>query len=247
MAELQFDPAGRPLFPSRGAVIIDTFLSQPGFHALAKGDDDQRRAATKAIVEQLAFEFPDAGFTLKSASPTRPQSKDAIGVARDGRLFAWDWQNGETRERAVQPGQPAEDITGQNPLPTQAANHLGVNTLPSQPPPTPNTPPATDPDTALLVRRCSDRLDLVVELLGQIVTLLGQVRQTQDAQAVVLGNAAQNVSEALTIARGIHETTTHQAGEAERTSTNVHEAAVRVGEIANGLGPLISLISALRK
>ena len=70
--------------------------------------------------------------------------------------------------------------------------------------------------------------------------------RTQQEQGIVLGNTAANVAEALSIARTIHDTTTHQAGEAEKASTNIHETAVRVSEVVNDLGPLLNLLAALK-
>jgi hypothetical protein len=121
-----------PAFPSRGAAIIDALV--PQFPGGAPGaTDDQRRELTKAVIEQLVCEFPADGYTWKSADPGRPPSKDAIGRQVNGHLYAWDWQNGGTRARAVQPGQPAEDITGQNPITVGCVQHLG--STPTLPPP----------------------------------------------------------------------------------------------------------------
>jgi hypothetical protein len=119
-----------PPFPERGAQIIDALVPRyPG--GAPGGTDDQRRELTRAILEQLVYEFPADGWTWKSADPGRPPSKDALSVLRSGRLCAWDWQNGGTRQRAVQPGQVAEDITGQNPIPVAGVNHLSDAPAPS--------------------------------------------------------------------------------------------------------------------
>ncbi|WP_196301703.1 hypothetical protein, partial [Streptococcus pneumoniae] len=90
------------------------------------------------------FEDPAAGFVTKSASPTRPQSKDAIGILSGGVLFCWDWQSGSTRQRQVQAEAPAERIADQNPIPVAGVNHLGVQAPHTQPPAQPPVPPLAD-------------------------------------------------------------------------------------------------------
>lgn len=118
-----------PAFTQHAADVVDAMVprfagGRPG------GTDDERRELTRSILEQLAFDEPGAGWTWKSADPGRPPSKDAMTMLVGGRLCAWDWQNGSSRARQVQVGQRAEDITGQNPIPVVAKNHLGT----TQPP-----------------------------------------------------------------------------------------------------------------
>lgn len=114
---------------------------------LAEGDDDARRALTRLIAEQVAFELgPQWG--TKRADPGRPPSKDAVAyqlvAVRDGQvvgttgLLAWDWQNGTTRE--VNPAGEMQDITGQVFIPVAPTNHLGESGAPPEVPP-PVTPP----------------------------------------------------------------------------------------------------------
>lgn len=131
-----------PGFPARGAQIIDALAPRyPG--GTLSGTDDQRRELTRAILEQFVYEMPADGWTWKSADPGRPPSKDSLSRLVAGRLCNWDWQNGSTRQRAVQPGQLGDDITGQNPIPVAGVNHLTdvpvvvppVVAPPSQPPP----------------------------------------------------------------------------------------------------------------
>lgn len=125
-----------PPFPARGVQIIDALYNPP----LALGTDDQRRQLTHTFIEQFVFEFPSEGWTWKSADPGRPPSKDSISRIFNGRLCNWDWQNGSTRQRAVQAGQIGEDITGQNPIPVAGINHL-MDTPPVVPPPSVPAPP----------------------------------------------------------------------------------------------------------
>ena len=127
-----------PGFPQRGVQIIDSLYNG----TLANGTDDDRRQLTRTFIEQLAFEFPQDGWTWKSADPGRPPSKDSIARLTNGRLCNWDWQNGSTRQRSVQAGQPGEDITGQNPIPVARLNHL------SEPPPAPSQPGIPPPVVA---------------------------------------------------------------------------------------------------
>jgi hypothetical protein len=109
-----------PGFPSRGVQVIDALYDR----TLATGSDDQRRELTRRIIEQLVFEMPNAGWTWKSADPSRPPSKDSIARIVNGRLCNYDWQSGASRERQVNAGTPGEDITGQNPIPVAGVNRL---------------------------------------------------------------------------------------------------------------------------
>lgn len=136
-----------PAFPARGVQIIDA-LYRP---AQAQGTDDDRRALTRTFLEQLVYEAPAEGWTWKSADPGRPPSKDSLTRIVGGRLCNWDWQNGGTRQRSVQAGQIGEDITGQNPIPVAAINHLGDTPPPLPIPGSPSLPaPAASVDYALI-------------------------------------------------------------------------------------------------
>jgi len=134
--------AQEPAFPQRGVETIDFLVAR--FPELATGDDDARRTLTKSIIEQMVCDFPTDGYTWKSADPTRPPSKDAIGRQLGGRLFIWDWQNGATRQRAVQAGQPGHDVTGQHPIQVGCVQHTGPVVPPGTPPPAPPTEPSDD-------------------------------------------------------------------------------------------------------
>ncbi len=116
---------------------------------LANGTDEQRRALTKMVVEQTVFEFPKDGWGWKSASPTRPPSKDCIARRGANYFVCYDWQSGTTRK----PRWPflLNDITGQTWIDVAGRNHLGADS-PDLPPP-PDPPPATDPALAALAAR----------------------------------------------------------------------------------------------
>ena len=91
---------------------------------LAHGDDDARRTLTRMIAEQIAYEFGPRWGT-KAQSPSHPPSKDAIAFQTpDGQLFAWDWQNGATREPFDEPIR--HTITGQHFIAVTPKNHLGA-------------------------------------------------------------------------------------------------------------------------
>ena len=126
------------LFPARGVAIIDALYAQ--HFRLAQGTDDERRLFTRMIIGQLVFEFPTDGYCGKSASPSRPFSKDAIGRVVHMHLFGWDWQNGSTRHRLVKAGDPATDWNDQNAIPVAGVNHLGTNVT---------TPPVVEPPVIL--------------------------------------------------------------------------------------------------
>lgn len=127
-----------PAFPARGVQIIDALYDD----TLARGTDDQRRTLTKMFIEQLVFDFPLDGWVWKSADPGRPPSKDSLTRMVNGRLCNWDWQNGSTRQRAVQAGQLGEDITGQTPIAVQGVNRMVTAPVPATPagPTTPEPP-----------------------------------------------------------------------------------------------------------
>lgn len=131
-----------PGFPARGVEIIDQVWNP----TQANGDDDARRALTRAIVEQLVYEFPSDGWVWKSADKNRPPSKDGLARQVGGTLCAWDWQNGSTRRRSVQVDQVGEDITGQYPIVVAGVNHLRAPT------PGPGGPAVPSDSPAVLTR-----------------------------------------------------------------------------------------------
>lgn len=152
-----------PGFPARAVQVIDALYNP----TLANGPDDDRRKLTRTILEQLAFEMPGDGWTWKSADPGRPPSKDSLARLINGRLCNWDWQNGTTRQRGVQAGTLGEDITGQNPIPVAAMNHL--QDTPSRPEPASPALPAapvyvpTPLDYGRLEAYVRDQVQMVIE------------------------------------------------------------------------------------
>lgn len=155
----------QPLFPARGADIIDALVL--GNANLAHGDDDQRRNLTRMILEQLVCEFPQDTYTWKSADAGRPPSKDALGRLVDGRLWIWDWQNGSTRGRMVVAGQPAHDVTGQHPIAVGCVNHLAP------------TPPAIYPPESQ-PRVVPPPIDDVLDELSELQVKLVQIEQQNE-------------------------------------------------------------------
>ncbi len=139
----------RPIFPERAyTVLVLLYERHPD---LARGDDQARRDLTEMIIQQINCEFPNQGWVWKSADPTRPPSKDAIAKHDGGRLWAWDWQDGTTRQPVIYPGKPADyDITGQNPIPRTCVDHLGNGEIPEPPPLPPADPSAHEEELAEL-------------------------------------------------------------------------------------------------
>jgi hypothetical protein len=111
-------------YPSRVQDIINELYERN--KSLSKGNDDERRALTKLIIEQTIFEFPNDGYGWKSAEPTRPPSKDSMArhviVNGELRLISWDLFDGTTRAPNQQP--ESIDITGQNFIEVIGTNHL---------------------------------------------------------------------------------------------------------------------------
>jgi hypothetical protein len=134
----------QPLLPERGVQIIQAIYAQ--HPDLARGDDDQRRMLTRFMIEQFVCEFPNDGYTGKSADPNRPFSKDSIArLYTDKRLYSWDWQDGTSRRPMVFPNMPpTHDITGQNPMPVSCVNHLVPDVLPDVIPAPPDNPAIAD-------------------------------------------------------------------------------------------------------
>jgi hypothetical protein len=121
--------------PLNGQVAMRALAARPEINALIRGDDDQRRHATRIMAEQLCFLLgPEWG--TKRADPGRPQSKDSISRLRDGHLCNWDYVNGTTRELMFGDG---EDITGQVFMAVQPVDHVSGD-IPD-PPDDPDDPP----------------------------------------------------------------------------------------------------------
>jgi hypothetical protein len=148
---------------------------------LAQGDDNQRRALTKIIAEQICFDLGPTWGT-KRADSGRPPSKDAIAQKQpDGKLFSWDWQNGATREPIDDPDHV--DITGQVFIEVAPVAHLDGQTGP---------PPTDDVDVEAIVRAAEARLSKQfsdeLNVFADIVTL-AVARQIGEAKAEILAEA----------------------------------------------------------
>jgi hypothetical protein len=139
--------SAQPQFTQRAEQIIEALFDQRAF-----GSDDDRRALTRTLIEQLVCEFPNDGYGGKSADPSRPFSKDVIARRMGNTLWGWDWQNGATRRRQVKTGDPANDLTGQHFIPVPCVPHLG------SPPPNPGPPPPPP----------SQDLDVLIDLLATL-------------------------------------------------------------------------------
>lgn len=159
-------------FPARAQEIVQALYErnlvlaerQPG--ESEEQDQEQRRALTRKIIEQIVFEFPNEGWGGKSGDPGRPFSKDSIarcfeadlarcqGWNTTGRMFSWDWQDGTSRRPAVPPMR--HDITGQNFIPVAGVDHLGTNGPPVPPPPPPGNNGDLEARLADLERRYAE-------------------------------------------------------------------------------------------
>ena len=181
----------QPRFPQRGVEVIDALLRNGQNQLLAKGNDADRRTLTRKIIEQIICEFPNGGYTWKSASPSRPPSKDAIGIVQDGQLYGWDWQNGSTRQRQVNAGKVAEEWPGQNPISLGCVNHLNAS-VPSQPVPVPPAPAPDVPSQDVL-------LDLLASLESQIAVAAHEAKQAAERAARIEGKV-----DALTVSHEEH-------------------------------------------
>jgi hypothetical protein len=114
----------------------------PWLPSAEQWSDTTRRVWCRKVAEQVTFNFgPRWGG--KSASPTRPFSKDAIAYQADnGRLWGFDLVNGTTHK--VNDPCVGIDITGQFFIPVVGVNHLGAA---PPAPPAPEPPPVVVPAT----------------------------------------------------------------------------------------------------
>lgn len=124
---------GAPVASQRLVDIVNALYQQ--HEGLATGNDDDRRQLTLMMAEQARFDLgPHYG--TKRADSGRPPSKDAIAyMDTDGKLYAWDWQNGATREPQIHVGDPAGDISDQVFIKVSPVDHLqGTSPTPSPTP-----------------------------------------------------------------------------------------------------------------
>jgi hypothetical protein len=128
-------------YPQRLVEIIDTFYATHPH--LAKGSDAQRRDVMRMIHEQYEHELPPAqrgrwGNKKRAGLSDVDRSKDGSAYLEDdGTVSVWDVQNGTTRERAVNAGDPpshphlpAGEATF---IRVEPVNHFGTTTPPLEP------------------------------------------------------------------------------------------------------------------
>jgi hypothetical protein len=96
--------------------------------------DDQRRAWTRMVCEQLVYTFGvGSGWGHKASAEGNPPSKDAIAQEqKNGVLYGWDIIQGGSL--TLIPEGIFHDITGQHFIRVNPVDHLG------QPAPSPNPP-----------------------------------------------------------------------------------------------------------
>ena len=160
--------------PGRVNTIINELYNRNT--VLAKGSDDDRRALTMKIVQQICYEFGPKWGT-KRADPGRPPSKDSIAYLDGSTLWSYDWQNGSTRAPHVPMGRLI-DITGQVFIPVTPTNHLkDENKPPVVPPVTPGVPPVNPPTPTTNMSEVLAKLanierqnEILVEYLTRILT-----------------------------------------------------------------------------
>lgn len=146
---------------------------------LANGDDDQRRALTLKIAQQICFEFGSL-WGVKSVAPGAPMSKDSISYyAGTGSFDNWDWQNGATRAPQVSAGQSGEPITGQNFITVQPNNWLAADVPPVEQPPA---------DITEALKQLNAKLDQVIATQTQHTNLLNQIIGNQSVPQMTWPN-----------------------------------------------------------
>lgn len=171
-------------FAPRVQEIVNRFSAQFPDLRTSKNDDD-RRALTQKIAEQVAFELgPRWG--QKRADPGRPISKDTLAFKGDDQLHGWDLFNGSTREANQFPDEinPAE-MREQVFVPVTPTNHFSVETPPIVE--LPPTPPA--PQTCQF-KPCDCQVDLV-NIYKELELLKVEVAAANTARAIALAKLAQ--------------------------------------------------------
>jgi hypothetical protein len=113
-------------YPARVQEILNSLYAQNT--TLAKGTDDDRRAFTMLVAQQVCYELgPQWG--TKKASETRPLSKDTLAFNGPDQLHGWDLINGTTREpntfpEEINPNEMREQVF----VPVPPVNHLKSGT-----------------------------------------------------------------------------------------------------------------------
>lgn len=181
LALLVSAPCAAQTFPVRAQAIVDALYEREQALAHSPNEDD-RRALTRRMAEQVRHELGETWGT-KASSPMNPPSKDALAQKQpDGKLFAWDWQNGATRL----PQRPPlfYDITGQHFIAVNPVNHLAA--VP-RPVPTPEpSPPA--PDLTVMLQQIRDLLGSVARQVEETRTSLEQRTDRMQAGLEVLAS-----------------------------------------------------------
>lgn len=143
-------------------------------------------ATTRTVAEQLVFLWPQEGWGMKSADPSRPLSHDVIARRYlDGRLVGF---------RVIPPSaHPMQfGLPGQHYVPVAGVDHLGMGTPPPpvEPPiePLPGpAPPATDLQSILdaiaALGEKVEQLEGTINGFGtSVLPALARIEQVLDAQ-----------------------------------------------------------------
>lgn len=166
---------GTPPPPKEEPPVSEMYLPEPVYRivvqlsernrALAEGTDDDRRALTKLIAEQVRYSIgPQWGWKSNHANGHAP-SKDAIAFIGDEAvlenqrqgMFVFDLFNGSTRQPHPLPlkGEWVEQYF----IPVRPVNHLGF--APPEAPPKPPPPPPDKPVDPDAIRDLREQIGLL--------------------------------------------------------------------------------------
>jgi hypothetical protein len=170
---------------------------EPGL-PLDNWTDENRRAWTMQLIEQVVFQFPNEGWGAKRADPGRPLSKDAIALKREGHIWAFDLVNGSTRR--VNNSVTGVLIDNQVFVPVTGRDHLGLAMPEPTPKPVVPVGPEGDGDEAapgLFARDplVMEGLRAIQASIAELAARLGRLEEASVANGSAVGDLKNTVRE----------------------------------------------------
>jgi hypothetical protein len=179
---------------------------------LAHGDDDQRRALTQKIAEQVRFNL-GAEWGWKKAGG--PPSKDSIAKREGAVIHGFDLFNGATREPNDRP--MSVDISAQTFIEVATVNHLGVTSEPN---------PDPKPDTELV-----KRLEAAEQAIASLRNDLRNFVNTTAQAVTQINDLALGLAEAVEELKTAPQRRFRIKGTTKKSAFHVHDIDLEAVEI----------------